>query len=116
LSRVAPDGRILKNISLHLDGLADEVTDIELVVSEIMAPEQVSVSNDVVQNLQRFDALSQSLRDLSRLVMALAVRGEDRAVGLKTLQLGATRDLLNGTRVNGTSDGGSEQAGSIDLF
>ena len=105
------DPLTLDRVATHLGALSDDALYVEHIVAQLIADQQDTITSNLMQDLQRLDHLSQSLRDVSRLVKALTADGPDRVHHLKSLRLSATRELLNG---------GPKQAkqasGVVDLF
>ncbi|WP_299626193.1 hypothetical protein [uncultured Tateyamaria sp.] len=105
------DPLTLDRVATHLGSLSDDALYIEHIVAQLIAHQRDSVTSTFVQDLQRLDHLSQSLRDLSRLVQALTADGQDRVHHLNSLKLSATRDLLNDAPKQAT-----QASGVVDLF
>ncbi|WP_299147756.1 hypothetical protein [uncultured Tateyamaria sp.] len=83
----------LLNMAAHLNVLAANVTEIENVL--VVAVQNTSVETPDIVHLQKFDAIGQSLRDLSRLATALAATGHGREAALNALVLESTRLLID---------------------
>lgn len=111
LTELLPDHSTLARVAAHLGALSDDALYIEHIVGQLVTNREDPITSSLMQDLQRVDHLSQSLRDVSRLVQALATEGKDRAVGLESLKLAATRNL-----VSGAARPVAQQSGVVDLF
>lgn len=103
------DSTTLTNMAAHLNVLAANVAEIENVL--VAAVQNTSVETPDIVHLQKFDAIGQSLRDLSRLATALAATGPGRETALSAVILESTRLLIDTPAATSQPN-----SGAVDLF
>ena len=105
------DAQILVNLADRLRELAEDVAHVAVTVSEVTGRVDPPPSPAAIHDLQKIDALHQSLRDLAQLSDAMACQSPARDTALNNLKLAATRALLK-------ADGSGMRVplGSVDLF
>ena len=106
--------RMLRRLSVHMEGLANNVHEIEMLVSKELGNGRV-LGVDGISRLQRLDHLRQSLEDASLLVhfASRCCKGTLPANTARKLRLEATRDLLGPQPPQGSEPG---RSGEVDLF
>lgn len=105
------DARVLRNLAHHLRGLAVDVAHVAGAVCDVTASLDPPPASPAIKQLQKIDALEQSLSDLARLTDALACPASQRDPALKSLQLDTTRALLTHS-----ARSGPKTLGTVDLF
>lgn len=106
--------RVLRHLSAHLESLAEDVHEIEVLVSQELGKTR-SLGTDGITRLQRLDHVRQSLEDASLLVhfASRTCEGGLPAATAMKLRLEATRNLLVGQPLQKPRN---EPAGDVDLF
>jgi hypothetical protein len=105
------DVAVIANMAAHLRGLSRDVAQVSQTVSEVTHALTVVPPVTTIRDLQKIDALYQSLGDLARLCDGLASTGAARDRALRSLQLASTRALLDHTVTTQPP-----AVGTIDLF
>lgn len=109
---------VLERLSNHLDGLADEVHQIEHAVGEELGSADYNGSENIMR-LQRLDFLRQSLEDMALLTLGLshAEQGRVDIAMTQKLRLDASREvLLHALRTVKPPTLGGKTRGDVDLF
>lgn len=105
------DRQTLLNMADRLRTLADDVEDVEAVLSDLTAARHGLGDQSAIQRLQNIDSVCQSLRDLAKLSAALTLTGTQRQHAIDTLRMSATRSLMQDI-----PQSVPVSAGDVDLF
>lgn len=102
---------VLANMSDHLKDLADDVAQIAGAVSDVTTNASDTPSANAIQNLQKIDALMQSLNDLSTLCNVMSAPNSELEAASCNLKLATTKALLMPDSMQN-----SAIVGAVDLF
>lgn len=108
---------LIRNVSIHLDGLAAEVHTIEHAIGDEFDRNR-ELEDGQIKRLQRLDYLRQSLEDLALLNLFIAdvCKGELGPTVGQRLKLAATRGLLSRESEPTSFIAMEECVGEVDLF
>jgi hypothetical protein len=105
------DFETLRRISTHLETLSSEMMILEDVVARFRPYADAEDTKEHIVTLQRVDFISQSLRDLAQLTLALSVHTDARDAEFAKVKLESTRALFGCEQ-----DIAKNQSGEADLF
>ncbi|MEL6449898.1 MAG: hypothetical protein AAFQ19_01460 [Pseudomonadota bacterium] len=95
----------------RLRSLARDTQDVSDLVTSLMLAQKEALTAQDIQTAQKLDPILQSLLDLARLNEVLAQGTGAGNACMETVQLSATRGLIEGAPTEATTSDGS-----VDLF
>ncbi|WP_299612896.1 hypothetical protein [uncultured Tateyamaria sp.] len=102
----------LARMSGILDAMANDMTTVSKVVSDLTSDTALSMSAEQISHLQRIDHICQSLQDLSVVSRSLAIGQTAQTDTIGQLKLAETRAILTSDH----TEKDQPTSGTVDLF